>query len=125
MLFIMEKFWDEFVIFSRRKKVNLEHWAKRYSSRSTVVAHDWKNGQPPERYHCINLCNRNTFEFRIFRGTLNIETFYATLELVQSICNAAKDLTLEEINELSFEDLLDGDEAISYWHRINHVDREM
>lgn len=115
MLFIMEKFWDEFVIFSRRKKGNLERWAKRYSSRSTVVAHDWKNGQPPERYHCINLCNRNTFEFRIFRGTLKYNTYIATLQMVNNIMLTARYKTAEYIANMSFEELLTTKRLKKYW----------
>lgn len=128
ILYINEKFWDELLKFSRRVKQKMEY-CRRFDDEYSIpefVEDSNRSGSSTWHHYVINYANENTIEFRIFRGTLNIETFYATLELVQSICNAAKDLTRDEIDALSFEDLLEGyDEAISYWNRINHVDREM
>ncbi len=38
-----------------------------------------------DRYEAVNLINRHTIEFRIFRGTLKYSTFMATLEIVDAI----------------------------------------
>ena len=38
-----------------------------------------------DRYTALNLQNRNTIEFRIFRGTLNFNTFRKNLEFVRSL----------------------------------------
>lgn len=38
------------------------------------------------RYQAINTSGSNTIEFRIFRGTLRRERFFANLEFVQSLC---------------------------------------
>lgn len=42
-----------------------------------------------ERYTCVNLTNRSTIEFRMFRGTLKRNTFIATLQMVDPICGVA------------------------------------
>lgn len=42
-------------------------------------AKKWYRGK---RYTCVNLCNTHTIEFRIFRGTLKLNTLIATLQLI-------------------------------------------
>ena len=73
-----------------------------------------------DRYHAINLTNRNTIEFRMFRGTLNIETFFATLQLVDNIVRYVKEHTNNDIQSLQFTDLLVTDEMKSYWERVKN-----
>ena len=43
-----------------------------------------------DRYQAINFSRSDTIEFRIFRGTLNIKTFYATLQLVDLFARLVK-----------------------------------
>ena len=45
---------------------------------------------------------QNTIEFRIFRGTLKLNTFIATLQLVDRICDVALYLSDEELANLSW-----------------------
>lgn len=48
-------------------------------------------GKPKgERYYAVNFNNRNTVEFRMFRGTLKYETFIASLEFVDAVVNWSK-----------------------------------
>ena len=78
------------------------------------------------RYRCINLTNRETIEFRLFRGTLKYNTFIATLQLVNEICNVAVLLSDEEMSKLdwtSFLNRLDNEknkELITYL-RERHI----
>ncbi len=44
----------------------------------------------PDRYEAINFLPEYTVEFRLFRGTLKTGTIYATLELVDAICQFVK-----------------------------------
>lgn len=48
-----------------------------------------KAGEVEDRYTSINIENDETIEFRIFRGTLKPETYYATLELVDAVVKYA------------------------------------
>lgn len=43
-----------------------------------------------DRYDCVNTTNRKTVEFRVFRGTLNPETYRATVEFCIRIVEYAK-----------------------------------
>ena len=45
-----------------------------------------KNTKYAGRYQGINLQNDNTVEFRMFRGTLKLNTFIAALQFVDCIC---------------------------------------
>lgn len=103
VLYFTEKFWNKMLIFSRRTQEQLEHWANSYGL---------KNGETPEelyekakneraRYRAINLLNRNTIEFRLYRGTLKYNTFIATLQMTALICQLCKDAADEFI--INFE----------------------
>ena len=61
-----------------------------------------KKGYHAGRYTCVNLTNINTVEFRIFRGTLKVNTIFATLQLLDRICDVALSLSDEELRSLSW-----------------------
>lgn len=119
LLYLVEKFWDELVKFSRRNYENLDRWAKKYDKTPDEVVDDMKSHNL-DRYHAINLTNRKTIEFRMFRGTLKSETFFATLQLVDTIVRYVKEHTNADIQSLNFEDLLITDELKSYWERVKN-----
>lgn len=119
LLYLVEKFWDELVKFSRRNYANLDRWAKKYDKTPNEVVNDMK-AYNLDRYHAVNLTNRNTIEFRMFRGTLKSETFFATLQLVDTIVKYVKDHTNNDIQSLEFADLLVTDELKSYWERVKN-----
>lgn len=52
---------------------------------------------------------------RMFRGTLNIDTFMATLDLVNAMVHAAKEKTPLELQKMPFTDLLTTDDAKVYY----------
>jgi len=88
ILYIVEKFWDELLKFSRRTQSQLNQRAVRYTS--------------------VNLQNLDTIEFRIFRGTLKYNTLIATLQLVDKICNMAIALSNEKLQALSWTSFVSG-----------------
>lgn len=110
VLFIVEKFWDELLKFSRRNNYQLERWAARYGfkEKAAEILDFAKKGGNNGRYSCINLQNANTVEFRIFRGTLKYNTLIATLQLVNKICDLAIALTDDEIKSLSWTTFVSG-----------------
>lgn len=54
------------------------------------------------RYTCVNLTNADTIEFRMFRGTLKLNTLIATLQMVDHICDAAIFMSDDELHDLSW-----------------------
>ena len=104
ILYFVEHHWNEMLKFSRRTERQIEQWASRYGRKNnpTEFIDNVKKSYDFSRYKCINLLNYNTIEFRIYRGTLRYNTFIATLQLTNEICNTAVELTDEEMTNLTW-----------------------
>lgn len=103
VLFFVERFWEEMLRFSRRTEHQVNQWAARYGYKNRpkeILDHAKKSGA--SRYTCVNLTNYSTIEFRIFRGTLKLNTIIAALQMVNEICNAAISMSDEELAALSW-----------------------
>lgn len=114
LLYIVSKFWDNMTIFSRRSMSQLNRWAKKIEDKPEDFVERCKNGHR-DRYYAVNLTNRHTIEFRMFRGTLKVGTYIATLQLVDAIVRSAKEMTVEQIQAMEWEQLLQHDEIKEYW----------
>ena len=104
ILYFFEKNWEELLKFSRRTQRQLEQWAARYGYRTEPrdILFDAKHRIRRTRYTAVNLTNTETVEFRIFRGTLKLNTFLATLQMVDRICEVAVTMSDEELKNLSW-----------------------
>ena len=117
VLFIVEKFWDEFLRFSRRTQFQMDRWAARYGIKERpnhMLDNAKKSGLG--RYACVNLSNTDTIEFRMWRGTLKYNTFIATLQMVDEICKAAflPEEKLENMSWFNFIERIEHKELITY-----------
>lgn len=113
VLYFFEKNWEELLKFSRRTQRQLDRWAARYGYKEQprdILEHA-KKGCHAGRYTCVNLQNRSTIEFRIFRGTLKYNTFLATLQMVDRICDVAIFLSDEEIKAMPWSTFVAGCQA--------------
>ena len=120
ILFFFESHWNELFKFSRRSEYSIDRWAARqgYSDRPKDILEKAKTSSKG-RYSCVNVTNYSTVEIRMFRGTLKYNTFIATLELVDSICENAVKLTDEEMHKQSWNDFVmsldpDYEELVQY-----------
>ena len=107
ILFFVEKHWAELFTFSRRSEYSMSRWAARYGYEKTgkqILDKAKKNGAG--RYCAINICPYATVEFRLFRGTLKLNTLFATLELVNHIIDTALTMTEDEIANQSWSDFV-------------------
>ena len=104
ILFFFEKNWEELLKFSRRTPSQLASWAARYGYKTEPweILDTAKRRYSRSRYTCVNLTNADTIEFRMFRGTLKLNTFLATLQLVDRICDIAMNLTDDEVKGLAW-----------------------
>jgi len=109
---------------------NNKEWLKTFSRRKNFEYCEFKGGNEPfvvsdfadsehrinapERlqtlvdaynghYSAVNFANDDTIEFRFFRGTLIPQTFYASLELVQMICDCVKRFSYIQLCYLDFK----------------------
>lgn len=110
ILYFVEKHWEELLKFSRRTQRQLDRWAARYGYKDQPmeILNHAKTGYHGGRYTCVNLQNRDTIEFRMFRGTLKYNTLIATLQLVDRICNVALFLSDEELKAMSWTTFISG-----------------
>lgn len=109
ILFFVENHWNELLRFSRRSRSQMEQWAARYGRKDdpkAVLDNAKKNHY--ERYRCVNLTNYNTIEFRMFRGTLKLNTLLATLQMVDRICEVALYFSDAEMQNLTWTDFVSG-----------------
>ena len=106
ILYFVEHHWDSMLKFSRRSESTMNRWAARYGYESTPKEILDKAKKSYGRYSAINLCNYHTVEFRLFRGTLKLNTFIATLQIVNRICDVAFSLSDSEMQSLSWSDFV-------------------
>lgn len=119
LLFMTEKFWNELVLFARRPEQRMERYAKKIEPMEITeyMRRANKSGSHEWHYYSVNLSNNDTIEFRMFRGSLNVNTVLATLQLVNNMVIASKEKTPEEIGNMKFEDLLTTRIQKAYWKR--------
>ena len=87
----------------------MDQWAARYGYRDQpheMLEHVKKGSG--SRYTCVNLTNCDTIEFRMFRGTLKVNTLLATLQMVDHICDVAIYLSDDELRDLSWSSFVSG-----------------
>jgi len=104
VLYFFEKHWEELLKFSRRTQKQLNDWASRYGYKAEpkdILDHA-KSGGGRGRYTAVNLTNTDTVEFRLFRGTLKLNTILATLQLLDRICDVALHLSDDDLKGLSW-----------------------
>jgi len=119
LLYLVERFWDEIVVFSRRDYSQLDHFAKKPESDSKRFLRSWNKTHDHEgRYYAVNITNENTIELRMFRGTLNFESFMAILDFTDKLARVCKEKTNEELQSMSFEDLLTPEAKAYYDSRV-------
>lgn len=106
LVFLSEKYRRELIILSRRKSSQLR-WCESYDNDNLDPKNDeyksdlkMKNGH----YRTINI-TRDTIEFRLPRGSLNLNTIFATLELYDSMLRIADDMSIDDLIGSTWEQI--------------------
>lgn len=106
LLYLVEKFWDDIVIFSRRDYQSISRYAKKLDCPTKDFISKWnKRGCHDSHYYAVNISNPHTIELRMFRGTLNFKTFMAILQFVDKMATVVKKTPTENIQSVTFHDL--------------------
>ena len=115
-------FRDEMEKFARRKSDQYYAYNARLAGSSRFVMDDYFHIDHNDHFCAVNVANherarnshgrnkKDTVEFRIFKGSLNPVTLYATLEFVLNIVAAAN----SDKAIIHFGDLLKGDHIAQY-----------
>lgn len=132
VLMITDLLWKDLIVFTRRSKDKLEHWANCYQEEAfkmakssgksmfdLLFADDKENilneaykriveNNSAGRYRSVNIGLSKTIEFRVFRGTIKDTEFMASLQLVDLIIEFAKTSDIKEIIKLKrLRDIVD------------------
>ena len=111
---LMYRHWDSLVKFSRRRQEQLDHWAhapafkfNKYTTYTDdkLVSLVQSTYSCLGRYQALNLENRGTIEFRLWRGTLVADTIRATLQLTHNIVRYCMEHTFEDVANCSWPDV--------------------
>ena len=84
MVRIVNGFKDEFMKVSRRVDYHYCNFSDDYFEMEKAKKFVKSKGDN-NRYRAINLCNANTIEIRLMRGTLKWETFFLTFNLINNL----------------------------------------
>jgi hypothetical protein len=107
IVYLYEKHFQQFLRFSRRTEKRLNVYAARYIGENVTTLDEakayTKTGRHLDRYKAINLRPEHTIEFRFFKGTLNIDTIMANIQLINNLVDIANTETIESI---TFDDIL-------------------
>jgi len=93
---------------SRRKPGALEHWSAIYTGEGECENKLPRKAKYSEgrKYEAVNLCHGNTIEFRIFRGTLNLESIKRNLLWVSLLLAFLQKASLRSLTPEAFHDFL-------------------
>lgn len=112
LLYLVEKFWPQMLKLSRRTPAQIERWANRYCAEGECPDRIGPErllarGKEWGRYYAINLENRHTVEFRLWRGSLKVNTIRATIQLVDVLTDLAVEKDVQELQAMTWSELRD------------------
>lgn len=110
VIYFYEKFYEDMFKFSRRDN---SEWAHSYfragdgdELRGMELTKDnceriAKRNIRVGRYRTVNVTNKSTIEFRIFRGTLILNSFLSALDITFNLIKNARNISWDEIDDAS------------------------
>ena len=119
MVLLTEVLWVDFVKFSRRRGFSYCNKHNVWTKQDTFDKFKDKTRGNMSRHNAVNLCNTQTVEFRMCRGTLNYKTFIASLQFMYllrvialslsstAITNSTFDIFIEAADKVGFTEFLD------------------
>ena len=120
----MQRHWEPLVTFTRRNSGQLDRWAAKPNADLDAANEDElvENAlreRERGRYVAVNLQNSETVEFRLFNGSLKLNTIYATLQFVSNLCLYAKNKSVDDVLASQWNDICNYqkyDELTAYLH---------
>ncbi len=122
ILYFVEHHWEELLKFSRRTEYQMNRWAARYGYKNNpaeMIEHAKKHSNG--RYSCVNITNYETIEFRMFRGTLKLNSLIAAIQLVDIICEMANTFSDDEIKSIGWTEFAESIDTEEYPELITYL----
>ena len=120
LLYLFERVWDGLVAFSRRDFAQLATFAQKLNvplleKPARKNLRDLRRAGRCSHTQCVNLTGHaETVEIRIFRGTLDVITLLASVELVDFLVRIAKKLSTKKLQLLTWNELARKIDAQAY-----------
>ncbi len=113
MALILERNWDDVVKFARRDYSHIERWADKQDLGADVYQTDtheqlgnkMKRKYGKDKYVAINMQHNQSVEIRIFRGTLKVDTYLATLQFVSNLAHYVMQADLSSAQRTTLQDI--------------------
>jgi len=105
LLLLFTQFDEKISKFARRSS---ERWAKISKKNKEGYKADLDRficEERSDRYRAINLCNGDTIEFRIFKGTNNPKSIAAIIQFCNAFIDFAEEVDVDEIENLEWSDI--------------------
>lgn len=103
LLYILEKFWEKVVLVARRDS---NRFSRRFNlNEDETILDMYAKSKNSDKYGAVNLQHKNSFEIRIFKGTLNYDTFINTLEFVDKMVKYIRQIDIYEIQMVTWDDI--------------------
>lgn len=111
VIILIERFWEDYIVpFSRRRYESLNQWAKKPNVYATsdmdedsIIDKCWDLRN--DRYNAVNLCNRDTIEFRFFRGTMRYDTLIASIQFIDTLIKYCASRSLKDVYSTVWPDI--------------------
>ena len=128
LVLIYAKFESIIKTLSRRGNNNsyckdvLENFDSLEIENSMQIVNSQKN---KSKCTAVNFSNKNTIEFRVFRGTMNTNVLIANIQLVQLLADwSRKNLTVYDILNLSVADFKNAILSNNYTELLNYCEKK-
>lgn len=102
IIYLLEKFNNEICVIARRDK-NYSPFSGQSEDNPIEKFNRYKQ---KGKNVALNLQHSETIEFRCFKSTLKYESFILILEFVQCIIDFAKSINIEEVESVTWNDLM-------------------
>jgi len=111
IMLLIDQWYDTYVVrFSRRDLSKMRRWADKPNVNirrddDEIDAIEKSKSSRGNRYKAVNICNSNTVEFRLFRGTLKRNTIIASIQWVDTIIRFCRNTSLKDLWSSSWDEI--------------------
>ena len=111
IILLVDRWYETKIVeFARRDYARMRRWADKPNAGiepedNDVEAVNKSKKTANDRYKAVNLCNRNTIEFRFFRGTLRQDTIIASIQWTDTIIRYCRNTPLKDLFNTSWDNI--------------------
>ena len=119
--YLINVFWEHMIIIARRDS-NKYCRKSNFSNKEYTLLNIFSDISWFGKYSFVNVQHSDTVELRIFKGTLNYDTFINTLEFVSILAHIVKDTDIYDFDLITWEQIYEkfSPELKDYYNERKH-----